>query len=373
MQNAKVCHLTTAHPPFDVRIFHKECHTLVNAGYKVSLIAQHNKGEIVDRIKIVPLPNVENRIQRMFSLPVKAFSLALKQKADIYHFHDPELLPIGVILKIFMRKKVIYDVHEDYKKQILSKSYIPKIARKSIAFFTKIIEYLSSKFFDGVITATDDILKNFSFHKKAITLNNFPIKIAQFPDGKVNRNNNRDVFNLIYTGGLDRTRGITQMVEALELVDSRVQVRLTLCGKFYPTNYEKKISNLKGFKKVNYLGWIQLNRIPELLRESDAAIVCFLPEPNHINAMPNKLFESMAACIPVIGSNFTLWRYIIEGNNCGLCIDPLDPRSIASAIQNLIEHPKEARKMGENGYKIVNEKYNWANEERKLLTMYKGI
>ena len=171
----KICHLTSVHSPFDVRIFHKECKTLVKAGYDVTLIAQHDKNETVDGIKIVALPKVKNRTFRMTSLPLKTLWLALKKKADVYHLHDPELLPVGVFLKLFKAKNIIYDVHEDYAKQKLSEVYIPKIARTYIAFLIRTTEYLSSKLFNGIITATENILKNFSHHKRAISIRNFPI------------------------------------------------------------------------------------------------------------------------------------------------------------------------------------------------------
>jgi len=105
MRNKKICHITTVHPPFDVRIFHKECKTLVKAGYEVFLIAQHDKEEIVDEVEIIPLPRVKSRLKRMVILPAKTFLKALRLKADIYHFHDPELLPIGVLLKLINKKE----------------------------------------------------------------------------------------------------------------------------------------------------------------------------------------------------------------------------------------------------------------------------
>jgi len=372
MIKPKVCHITTVHSPFDGRIFHKECKTLAKAGYDVFLIAQHDREEIVDEVHIVHLPKAKNRFQRMLFLPFNALKIALKLKADIYHFHDPELLPIGVLLKLFTGKKIIYDVHEDYSKQILSKHYIPKAVRKEIAYLVKMLEYISSMFFEGIVTATDDILKNFSYHKRAISVRNFPI-IGNFSNTIRIDNDSKDVFNLIYVGGLTEIRGIVQMVQALELVNSNKEVKLILCGKFELPDLEVKVRDLEGFGKVEYLGWVDSKKIPEILAKADAGLVCLHPISNYITGLPVKLFEYMFAKLPVIASNFPLWKEIVEGNNCGICVNPLDPEEIAEAIRYLIEHPDEARKMGENGRRAVLEKYNWEKESEKLLRLYEEL
>jgi glycosyltransferase involved in cell wall biosynthesis len=122
-------------------------------------------------------------------------------------------------------------------------------------------------------------------------------------------------------------------------------------------------------KPVNELleaGWNRLAR-------SKAGIVTFLPAPNHIDAQPNKVFEYMSAGVPVIASHFPLWREIVEGNQCGLCVDPHEPEQIAEAIDYLLGHPDEARRMGENGMRAVQDRYNWAIEERKLRKFYEGL
>jgi len=369
---SKVCIITSVHPSFDTRIFHKEAKSLVKASYDVTLIAQHDKNEVVDGVKIVALSKPKNRLHRMLTLPSKAFRLALKQKADIYHFHDPELITIGVLLKLFTRKKLIYDVHEDYGKQICSKPYIHKSVRKVISSLIKALEYISSRFFDGIITATEDILRNFAYHKRAISVRNFPI-IAYFPNSARFDRESKDAFNLIYIGGLTEIRGIVQIVQALELVDSNKQLKLILCGKFDPPEFELEVRSLKEFERVEYLGLVDSERIPELLSKADVGIVVFLPAPNHVAAMPNKLFEYSAAGLPIIASNFPLWKEIVEGNSCGICVDPLKPKEIAKAAEYLIKHSDKARKMGENGRRAVLEKYNWENESKKLLKIYEEM
>lgn len=365
----KVCLLSSVHPPFDVRIFHKEAKTLLKAGYDVVIIAQNDKEEIVDGIKIIPLPKPKNRLERMVLLTLRYLIKALKQNANVYHLHDPELLLVGLVLKLITKSKVIYDVHEDYGKQILSKSYLPEGTRGFVAIAVKIVEGVIAKTFDGIVTATDDISNNFSTHKRAVAVKNFPV-LSDFTEIRKDNRHNSDTFNLIYIGGITEIRGITQIIQALEHINPQKRVKLTLYGKFYPIIYEEQVKKLKGFEKVEYHGWLDPQEIPHKMVQSDIGIVCFLPEPNHINAMPNKLFEYMACGLPIIASNFSLWKEIVEGNNCGICVNPLNSKEIARVIEYLIDHPDEAKRMGENGRKAVEERYNWEKESEKLLKVY---
>lgn len=364
-----VCHLTSVHSAFDIRIFHKQCQTLAGAGYGVSLIVSHPKNETADQINILGVSKAKNRFLRMLLLPLKIFWKARQQNADVYHFHDPELLPVGVLLKLFTRGKVIYDAHEDYSKQILYKAYIPAIARKSLAFFIRRLECFCIHFFDAVITATDDILLNFKHHRQAISVRNFPI-LSNFDQLPPRENKNNHPFKLIYTGGLSPERGISQMIQSLDLLKNEADVELTLCGKFYPNGYEESARKLPGFEKVNYLGWVEMKQAMARLGQSDAGLVCFLPEENHVKALPNKLFEYMAAGLPAITSNFSLWRKIVEANRCGLCVDSENPSEIAEAIRYLQQHPDIRKTMGENGRKAVQKLYRWENEGKKLVDLY---
>jgi glycosyltransferase involved in cell wall biosynthesis len=367
----KICHITTAHPFFDTRIFHKEAKTLAKTGYDVALIAQYTKDEIIDGIKIISLPKPKNRFERFLKLDYLAYIKALQEKADIYHFHDPSFMIWAVILKV-LGKKVIYDVHEDYAKQTFSKEYIPKKLRKIIAFIVKVVENIFSRFFDGIITATDDILQNFAYHKAAVSIKNYPIATC-FINVEQGSVKDADVCRLIYIGGLSKTRGITKLIQSLEYFNSKQSINLILCGKFNPCNYELEIKSMEKFKNVEYLGLVSPDKLPELISKANIGMVCLYPIPNYLTALPTKLFEYMAAGLPVIASNFFLWKKIVEDNKCGICVDPLDPKTIAKAIKYLIDYPDEAKRMGENGRKAVLEKYNWEYESKKLVQFYKKL
>ena len=171
----KVCILTTVHPPFDTRIFHKQAKTLARAGYDVTLIAQHDGDRVVEGVRVIGLPKPHNRFTRIFGLTWRAFRLALRQRADVYHFHDPELLPAGALLKLFTKAKVIYDVHENVPKQILNKAWLPSWSRRLVALAYMLIERGLLPFIDEIIIAEDSYIENYRDRKNVVAIRNDPL------------------------------------------------------------------------------------------------------------------------------------------------------------------------------------------------------
>ena len=367
----KVILLSSIHPALDAHIF-KIAKTLTKSGYDVTLIAQHEKNEITDGIKIIGLPKPKNRFERFFKLDRLVYRIALKQKAEVYHFHDPDLLFWAWWLKRKSKAKVIYDVHEDYPELILTREWIPKIIKKPLSIFFDFFEKWISKHFDFIIAATPYIANNFKNHNVAYIGANFPdLKMFNL-SGEISPTK-PESFTLIYAGGLERIRGIKEIVDALSMINSKYKVKLKLFGKFSEKSFEEKVKNSKGWEKTEYFGWIPPKEVYKEMIKCDAGIVCLHPIKRYTVAFPLKMFEYMAAGLPVIASNFPLWKEMIEGNNCGICVNPLDQKEIAKAIEYLIEHPEEAKKMGENGRKAVLEKYNWENESKKLLKIYEEL
>ncbi len=359
MQKIKICHISTVHSAFDDRIFHKECKTLLNAGYDVSLIVQHDKEEIIEGIKIIPLPKPKNRLNRMLFLPFKAYKLALKQKAEIYHFHDPELIFIGLLLKL-KGKKVVYDVHEYYKDKILSKSYINKYFKVLLAHFFSFIEKNISKYFDYIITADNYVKSKFKV-KNIERIANFPKIINLSIDKKLSK-------TCIYSGGLSIDRGILKIVEMFSFIEDK-DIKVILIGKWESVEMKKKVNELKN---IEYLGFLPWEDAVKITSECSIGLNLLQPVPAYLYAAENciKIFEYMMVGIPIISSNFKGLKEIIEENNCGICVDPQSPEEIAKAVEYLINNPEIAKQMGENGRKVVEEKYNWENEGKKLLKIY---
>ena len=363
---SKVCIITSVHSPFDVRIFHKEAKTLVKAGYDVTIIAQHDKEEIVDGIRIINLQRPRNRLERMIKTVWSAFRKALAVNADIYLFHDPELIPAGLRLKK-KGKKVIYDVHEDYGEDILNKEWLPKIFQNIIARIFDRYEKKAAGVLDGIVTATPHIRTKFEkLNPNTIDINNYPILSNQVINHSGETLKSRSVN---FVGAINRIRAVAEMVSSLEFTDAK----LILAGNFTTTEDFDSAKSMKGWAKVDYRGQVGRSDVSTIFSESAAGLVLYHPGPNHNDSQPNKLFEYMAAGLPVIASNFPLWKEIVEKNKCGICVNPLNPREIADAINWVLQNPSDAAEMGKNGSRAALEKYNWETENCKLIRFYEQL
>lgn len=362
-----ICHVTSAHTRYDIRIFTKMCTSLAQEGIETSLVvADGNGNEFVKNVNISDAGAKQGgRLSRMTKVVYKVYKKALELKADIYHLHDPELMFVGLLLKS-KGYKVIFDAHEDLPKQLSSKPYLNVIMRVILPRLFSLIEHVCFKYYDGLIGATPKITEKLTkINQTAQTVNNYPI-FGELT-GKEMSLRNTDV---CYLGGISEIRGIRQMVTCLNYLE---QTNLMLAGSFNSDTLRKQIETEPGWSKVKELGQVDRKQAAEVLSTSLAGLVLFHAVPNHIEAQPNKLFEYMSAGLPVISSNFEMWKDIIEVNNCGLCVDPMNPKEIAEAILYLILNPTEAKKMGENGYGAVKNKYNWEQEKQKLISFYSKV
>jgi glycosyltransferase involved in cell wall biosynthesis len=360
----KVAHITTVHPQNDNRIFYKECKTLKKAGYDLSLIIAGETNKEVDGIKIVGFKKENGRFKRFMKTSFfDLLNVCKKIDADIYHFHDPEIILAGLILKI-RGKKVIYDIHENNPASILSKPYIhSKLIKSVISKSFNFVEKISSRFFDALVTARPDITERFK-HKNIITLRNFPIlpNFSKIEDIKIEKIKP----SVVYVGGMDSGRGINELLDSFETLDN---YELWLLGPIAEKDLEDRIKYKS--KNVRYFGIVEAYEVFSYINKADIGIITFLEAPNHINTLATKPFEYMACGKPMIMSNFKYW--IDTFGECSLYVDPLNPEDISAKIDLLMKDEDLKIKMGNLNKKLSREKYNWEKESKKLLALYKDL
>jgi glycosyltransferase involved in cell wall biosynthesis len=360
--------LTSIHSAFDVRIYEKEAKSLVAAGYKLAIVAPDGKSGKSDAVEIVRVRLRGNRLRRMTRGIWDVYRRAKEINADVYHLHDPELVPVGLLLKI-CGKQVIYDVHEDLPRDILAKTWISPRLRRPVAAGASLMHFLSAPLFDGIIAATPVIAARFPSNK-VLTIQNFP-RLEQsnkIPLPYVDRSP-----FVAYIGGISRQRGISEMVKSMSMLRGFPDARLLLAGEFEEVGLERELKGTPGFDRVDYRGWLTRTEVSEALRTSKSGLVLLHPIQMFMESQPIKLFEYMAAGIPVIASDFPLWRAIVGKTSCGLLVDPQNPRDIAEAIEWILGHPEEAEQMGQRGAAAIRSKYNWEAESEKLVGLYSNL
>lgn len=363
----RIVHMTSAHPRYDTRILFKMCRSLAETGFSVTLVVADGLGpEVWNGVEILDVGQAKGRLERMIASARRVQALALQLDADVYHFHDPELLPAGAALRR-RGKTVIYDAHEDLGRDILSKTYLPGIARPVVASVAELFERGLSGKLSAVIGATPVIADRFRRQGNlAIDVNNYPILGELQSDSR--SGDQRSRVDVCYLGGIAAVRGIREMVMAMS--STRTGARLLLAGEFSEPGIEAEVQQFPGWSRVDYLGFLDRSEVRATLGRAAAGLVTLHPTPAYRDALPVKMFEYMSAGLPVIASDFPLWRSIIDGAGCGLLVNPMDPSAIATAIDWINEHPTEARAMGDRGRDAIVERYNWGREAQNLFALY---
>lgn len=362
----KVCHLTSVHKRYDMRIFQKECISLAKNGYKVALIVADNKGdEIKNDVAIYDVGKSTGRIKRFTQTLNNVYRKAMAIDASVYHFHDPELLLVGLRLKK-AGKKVIWDMHENLPADIMQKKYIPLLLRLFITYVFKKLERYTVKRIDGIICTRDSVLFRLYHLNNAITLvNNFPI-ISYSPEIPNERER-----AICFAGAIVPNYQHKEIIEAIAEIDN---VKYLLAGPIKEA-YLDVLKSTKGWDKVDYLGVLSFEEVKQMYARAQIGMVVHKYTPNMDYQVGNfaltKIFEVMYWRMPVVATDYSLWEEtVFEQYDCAIAVNPTNVLQIRQAIQTLLDDPIKTKAMGINGQKAVIEKFNWLSQEKKLLKLY---
>lgn len=360
--------VTTVHRPFDTRIFHKQAVSLAAAGYDVVLIQRGEVAEVVKGVRVVPLPTAPNRYVRVTWNCWLALRAVLASKASICHLHDPELIPIGLILKV-LGKTVVYDVHEELSL-VNDRAYVPAWAKRPLSRILGFVEKLAERFFDHIVASTYMIGE--SFPADRVTLIRNTPRLDELADCSqtpfVDRP--RQAF---CAGGMAHYNGIDLMVAAMHAMPEHPPSRLVLGGEFLCSKDRERILSAPGSELVDFLGWLDR---PSLVREmgrSRVGLVLYRKTENSLRGDPIKLYELMGAGLPVIVSDMPRWRDLVLKNNCGIMVDPEDSDACAAALSRLLDDPEEAEAMGRRARATIHADHQWSVDEARLLGLYERL
>lgn len=360
----KIVQITTAHNRLDTRIFFKECRSLAAFEYDVSLIVADGQGDDhCDGVRVIDIGVFKGRLSRMLIAPWRAFFVAIRCQPVIVHLHDPELLFIGILLRL-CGKHVIYDAHEDLPSQILRKHWIPQVLRQPIGIFTKCLLRGVLYFYNAVVVATDGIAAKIS-HVKVVPIKNYPI-LSEFENidlfGKVNG-------QFCYAGGLSEDRGLYTMLDSLPQDDAK----LVLAGMFFPPTLKDEVKQHDKWEQVEYQGFLSREEVAQLYASSIAGVVLLKSNKGFEDSLPIKLFEYMSASLPIICSDFPLWQKIVDEYGCGFAVDPSDLTAINNCMLQMMTDPLAAKEMGKKGRQAIESGFNWSIEAKKLIALYQAV
>ena len=372
-RDVRICHLTSVHLPFDTRIFHKECVSLANNGFDVFLVAPHDRDEIRAGVRIVGVATRKHRLLRMTQTVYAVYRAALKVNARVYHFHDPELISIALLLKL-RRKLVVFDVHEDYPADILAKAWLGyDSVRTLVSAFAVWLEKLAGFVFDAIVAANPDTVKRFPASKTELICNFPRIElIDNAPSAQVPKSRAATVFVLAagHAEGLTRDRCISELLSAIGLLE--VEREIWLIGNWESDDFRAECSLLNGFKHCKCHGFLpSLQTVYGYMKCADVGLSLLRPEKGFLTIIPTKAFEYMATSLPMIMSDFPLWRDLFH--ECALFVNPLDPRDIAEKMTMLTDDIELRCRLGRAGRRLVERNFSWETEATKLDSLYRRL
>lgn len=366
----EICHLASSHARYDRRVFLKECLSLAKEGYNVSLIVADGNGfEVTDNISIYDVGKENSRLKRLFLTPIKMRKLTAKLNSHIFHFHDPELIFTAFKLKR-KKKKVIFDMHEDYPAHIMDSKTIPLVIKSVLAYIFRKLDIRAAKKFDAIISTRESInnrIERYSSNIEMIT--NYPII-----DEHISKKEKSNTTKISFAGAIGSNWRHHLIIEAIEKLEN---VKYVLAGPG-DEDYLAELKKQKGWGKVDYKGFIKYDDVKSIYSETNIGIAVHTYNRNMDGRKGNlantKLFEYMNWEIPIICSDFELWKRIIEDEEkCGICVNPNNVDEIVDAIKYLSDNPDIAKQMGENGRKAAVREYNWNTQSKKLISLYKKL
>lgn len=370
-----VVQLSTVHDSDDSRIFHKMCKTLVRAGYRVTYVVPADYDHVRDGVQIKALSKPKNRLER-FRLGAKAFRTCLDLKADLYHFHDPELLSVGARIHVLSGRPVIFDVHEYFAKGLLTKPWLLPTMRKLVAATYPIVERHYVKCLQGIIAVNDDMAHTYRlYNPRSISVYNYPDLNGFSQEAPRPRRGVRTSKVLIHLGSINQDRGLETLLDTIRIVNrSHVDAVLRIVGRIddrgLSDSCRHKLEQLQGSPNFDHVQQVAYSEVARHLNEAAIGLIPLNGSQENEEGLPRKMFEYMLFGLPIVASDLGRLAKVIRQSDAGLLAKAGDPTQFAAAINLLLGDAALQERLGENGRMACLTSYNWDSQANKLLKLY---
>lgn len=366
MNKLDVLLLTSVHPPFDTRIYHKFFCSIKNAGFTTKILLPNLSDLAISNEDILSVNGFHRKSLRILNnllLLFKCFSIRPK----LVIFFDPDLLPFMLFFKLFSGASVIFDNHEDYSGYIMIKESIPfwlrNVVRKSYLIFL----FFAKRIFDYIFYADPFTMGKPSDKFKQIVIYNFPV-IEDFPAI-------RKKYDLIFPGSIDLTvcQRLLNIMEALD-DQSDGEVFFLLIGRDVSSANRSLIEEKqKELQKVNieFLEDLPYDTVQVKISESKIGLIPLPDVEKFRKNIPIKLFEFMMHSIPVIGSDLPPISCFLKETEGNFCIEEEGyDRAYCEKIIHILANYSSFSEMARRNYLIMKENWNWEKtEEPKLINI----
>ena len=367
----RICVVTSAHPLLDKRVFQRHAKFLVDAGFEVHLVAPHSAArDEVDGVVVHGFQRRNGYIGRFANLR-RIGRLAREVRADLYHLHDPDLLPVGLWLERTGRVPVVYDVHEDFPLAARTSRGLPPVVGALVGGAVGLVEGPMARRLSGIVCAHRPRLEELAAPgQERLFLPNYPPRTI-FGAEPVTVRRARSAF---YSGLLSYARGAGVILDAAA---QSPDIRYVLYAEFlHPPEAERFRADLatRALANVEWNGFVPFAQVPALLAAAGAGLMPWAATPQHLRgAQPSKLYEYMAAALPIVASDLPITRDLVAANACGVLHAPDDPADLVRVLRAVLDDPAGAEAMGRRGRQAFVERYNYESGARALVAMYERL
>lgn len=330
---------------------------------------------VQDGVRILTFKRVARRMWRPILVPARLLRRLLPAlwHVDIVHFHDIDLLLWMALVRLF--RPVVYDVHENYAEEMLVRAWIPRLLRRPLYLFVRVLHIVFPQLFVNIVLAVPQQRAEFGHPRlRTILIRNYAnAKLVELARDDYLERENR----VLYTGGHYVENGSWLLLDIAEkLIRDNVPVVVVATDRFATDEYRRRFEREIAIRNLHTLAIVPRvpsYRIMDILNSGTMAVLPSLDVDKIVKSIPTRLFEYMAAGLPVVSSRVGIQADIIESTQCGVLVEPGDAKGFADAITRLSRDRALAKRLGQNGQTAFRQQYTWESQMPSLVAFYRSI